>query len=244
MHAPEELYTSDFVRSLFKEMSATYGLVNMVSSFGFCHRWRKQCLALVGAQAGETVVDLMSGMGELWPGLAAATENGGELIGLDFSKEMCARGKELIERRSFRRASILLEDVLDNTIPAACADVVVSSFGLKTFSQHQLSHIAAEVARILKPGGRFAMLEISVTPYAVLRVPYMFYLEKIIPLFGWIMLGNPDNYRLLGVYTKAFRDCTRAAELFRRAGLEVKQTSFFAGCATAVSGTKPAMPAD
>ena len=63
--AREDLYDPAFVRGLFDEMAATYGPVNLLSSFGFCIRWRRQCLRLIDLRPGSTVLDLMCGMGEL-----------------------------------------------------------------------------------------------------------------------------------------------------------------------------------
>jgi ubiquinone/menaquinone biosynthesis C-methylase UbiE len=83
------------------------------------------------------------------------------------------------------------------------------------------------------------MIEISVPPSRLLRVLYLFYLKVCIPLLGALLLGNPENYRLLGVYTERFVNCQRFAAMLERSGLEVHYHSHFAGCATSVSGSKP-----
>jgi len=62
--ADEQIYEPQFVASLFDEMSATYGITNYISSFGFCERWRRQPLEVTRLQPGMLVVDLMTGMGE------------------------------------------------------------------------------------------------------------------------------------------------------------------------------------
>ena len=67
----------------------------------------------------------------------------------------------------------------------------------------------------------------------------MFYLKRVIPLIGRLFLGNPDCYRMLGVYTEAFGDATFFAECLRTAGLESSLVSHLFGCATGVRGTKP-----
>ena len=220
-------------------MSQTYGIVNLVSSFGFCVRWRRQCIEQVPICAGEVVFDLLSGMGELWPRLAAKVGRGGRICAIDFSPAMCAQARVTVERLRETSIDLRQEDVLQNTIRDSSADVVVSSFGLKTFSWGQRARLAREVARILRPGGKFSFLEISVPPLAPLRWPYMAYLKYIVPWIGRLLLGNPDNYRLLGVYTAAHRDCSEFARHCTDAGLRVRQSSFFFGCATGVVGEKP-----
>jgi len=72
-----------------------------------------------------------------------------------------------------------------------------------------------------------------------LRAAYMFYLKWVIPLIGRLLLGNPDCYRMLGVYTQAFGNATHFAGCLRKAGLEVDPVSYFFGCATGVRGRKP-----
>lgn len=117
--------------------------------------------------------------------------------------------------------------------------MIVSSFGLKTFSPDQIERLTVEVARLLKPGGVFSFLEISVPSNRLLRWPYLAYLRYLIPMIGRAFLGNPENYRMLSVYTEHFGNCHWAAQSFERAGLQVQEEAYFFGCATGVSGYKP-----
>src|SRR5262245_20824876 len=220
-------------------MSQTYGVVNLVSSFGFCVRWRRQCIDQVPIRAGDVVFDLMSGRGELWQGLATKVGSVGRIGAIDFSPAMCARSRVTAGRLRETRIDLRQEDVLRNSLADNSADVVVSSFGLKTFTSQQRALLAREVARILRSGGRCSFVEISVPPLALLRWPYMAYLKYIVPLIGRLFLGNPDNYRLLGVYTAAHRDCSEFAGHCTAAGLRVRLSSFFFGCATGVVGENP-----
>lgn len=235
-----DIHSAAFVRALFDEMSLTYGWTNRIASLGFASRWRRQCIELAAARPGETVFDLMSGMGELWPRLATAIGPTGRIGGLDFSAAMCEGARKTAARLQGTVIELREEDMLRNSIPDEVADVVVSCFGLKTFTALQQAEVAFETARILRPGGRLAYVEISVPPSRFLRLPYLFYLHQVIPIIGRLFLGNPNNYRMLGRYTCDFADCGRFAAHCRTAGLEVSQTSYFFGCATGVVGTKPA----
>ena len=80
-----DIYNPTFVRDLFNEMSRTYGITNFISSFGFCKRWRGQCVAQVALRPGMIVCDLMTGMGECWPPITTALQARGQLFALDFS---------------------------------------------------------------------------------------------------------------------------------------------------------------
>ncbi len=235
-----ELYNPKFVTALFDEMSKTYGIVNSISSFGFCFFWRQQCAALNGYHSGETVVDLMSGMSELAITINRRNpEMAIEFVSIDLSSAMCKLADRSVAAKKIN-CKVINGDALHTGLPSGSVDKVVSTFGLKTFSHDQLKLLAAECFRILKPGGRLGFLEISVPPSRLLRIPYMLYLNRLIPIVGRMLLGNPDNYRLLGVYTKAFENCDRAIEIFRGAGFELQPKTFFFGCATGFSGVKGA----
>lgn len=134
---------------------------------------------------------------------------------------------------------VCVADVLAWEPQTALADVVVSSFGLKTFDREQQRQISHTVARLLKPGGTYSFVEISVPPFRPLRGLFMFYLKWVIPLIGRALLGNPDCYRMLGVYTEAFGNATHFVGCLREAGLEAVPVSYFFGCATGVRGVKP-----
>jgi len=232
------LYDPQFVAGLFDEMAETYGLVNYISSFGFCKRWRERCVAMADIAPGMTVYDLMTGMGECWPSIDAALEGAGRVVALDISSTMCRRAHTHIPQMEVP-VQLLQQNMLQNTLLSGQADRVVSCFGLKTFSSEQRATLADEIARLLVPGGRFSLLEISVPPAPVLQAPYMFYLKHVIPQIGQLFLGNPDNYRLLGVYTERFGQIDPFVQKLRNAGLVPMRHRLFFGCATAVTGYKP-----
>jgi demethylmenaquinone methyltransferase/2-methoxy-6-polyprenyl-1,4-benzoquinol methylase len=152
---------------------------------------------------------------------------------------MCDRASAQIQRNGDRAARTLCCDALDLPLPDASVDVVVSTFGLKTFTDDEWLRLGREVARILKPGGRFAFLEFSVPPSPLLRLPFRLYVEHYVPLIGRLVLGNPDHYRLLWQFTSRFENCERVVPAFRQAGLEVSVRSRFFGCATELIGKRP-----
>src|SRR5262249_42557396 len=107
------------------------------------------------------------------------------------------------------------------------------------FDHDQQKRLSQQVARLLRPGGVFSFVEISVPPALLLRLVYLFYLDRLIPLIGRLFLGDPANYKMLGIYTRAFGTCKHFAECLRQCGLEVSEINYFFGCATAVRGVKP-----
>jgi demethylmenaquinone methyltransferase/2-methoxy-6-polyprenyl-1,4-benzoquinol methylase len=233
-----DIYDSSYVRELIEEMSASYRLTNLISSFGFSKIWRDQCVFQAGIQPEATVYELMSGNGDSFSALINKLNAKGEIIAVDFCRRMCEQAKARKDKLAAERVTVLEQDILTNQLPSESADVVISVFGLKTFSDAQKKILAEQIHRILKPGGTFSLLEISMPPNRFLRCLYMFYLRRVIPLIGWIMLGNPNNYRMLGIYTEQFQDCRKTAQIFTVAGLQSKTRLHFFGCATSLVGQK------
>jgi demethylmenaquinone methyltransferase/2-methoxy-6-polyprenyl-1,4-benzoquinol methylase len=180
----------------------------------------------------------MSGNGDSFSALLGKLNAKGEVVAVDFCRRMCEQAKAAKDKLADERVTVLQQDVLTNQLPGESADVVISVFGLKTFSDAQKKIFAEQVHRILKSGGTFSLLEISVPPNRLLRCLYMFYLRRVIPLIGWIMLGNPNNYRMLGIYTEQFQDCRKTAQIFTMAGLKSEIKLHFFGCATSLVGQK------
>src|SRR5690606_12131925 len=124
------------------------------------------------------------------------------------------------------------------SIPSESVDCVTAAFGLKTLGVAELSQFAAEINRILKPGGRFSLLEISVPKHCLLRIPYLFYIRYIIPLIGRLFLGDMQAYRMLGEYTVAFESCRKVSVAFQLPDFTIELRDHFFGCATALIGQK------
>jgi ubiquinone/menaquinone biosynthesis methyltransferase len=235
-----DIHDPDFVRRLFDEMAGSYERVNLITSFGFSRRWRRQCVERADPEHGMTVFDAMTGMGEGWSHILPRIGQSGRIVAIDLSPGMLMHARR--RQAAWPGHDIVLQegDVLANGLPDASVDVVVSLFGLKTLSAEQSHRLALEIARVLRPGGRFALIEVSVPPNRLLRSVYGFYLKRVIPLLGAVLLGNPENYRMLGVYTARFGDARGFAERLRQAGLETMYASYFFGCASGAWGTRPA----
>jgi demethylmenaquinone methyltransferase/2-methoxy-6-polyprenyl-1,4-benzoquinol methylase len=179
----------------------------------------------------------MSGMGELWPSIKKSDLNFKEINAVDISPNMnkiASKNKQHVNGQ----ISILQQDILNNDIPTNSADLIVSSFGLKTFNTDQLSKLAREIKRILKPGGSYSFVEISVPSNILLRFFYMIYLKWVIPVIGFLFQGNSSDYRMLGIYTSEFGSCESFHTELGKQGLESNFQKLFFGCATITWGKK------
>ncbi|WP_179346277.1 class I SAM-dependent methyltransferase [Winogradskyella ursingii] len=234
----KEIYEPKFVEKLFDKMSSSYLKIYYVSSFGFSQRWRRQCVEEIKIEKGKTVVDLMTGMGECWKHIIKKTDINSKLIGLDFSTEMINRAYKNKGKFKKSKIEILKENVFENSIANETADYVISGFGLKTFNDEQLKKLAFEIDRILKPNGKFSLIDVSVPNSKFLKPFYMFYLKNIIPILGKLFLGSPETYRMLGVYTEEFGNSKNVLRIFNKLEFEVEYLENFYGCASGIKGRK------
>lgn len=234
----KEIYEPKFVEKLFDKMSSSYSKMNYITSFGFSERWRRQCVEEIEIKKGKTVVDLMTGMGECWKHILKTSDKSSKLIGLDFSTEMINRAEKNKVKFSDSTIEILKENVFKNSITNETADFVVSGFGLKTFNDEQLEKLANEINRILKPNGKFSLIDVSIPKSKILKPFYMFYLKSIIPLLGKLFLGSPETYKMLGVYTEEFGNSRNAFRIFSKPEFEVEYVEYFYGCASGIKGRK------
>jgi len=234
----KEIYEPKFVENLFDKMSSSYSKVNYITSFGFSERWRRQCVEEIEIEKGKTVVDLMTGMGECWKHILKKSDKDSKLIGLDFSTEMISRAEKNKTIFKNSKIDILKENVFENSIGNETADYVISGFGLKTFNDLQLEKLANEIDRILKPNGKFSLIDVSVPNNSFLKPFYMFYLKNIIPILGKLFLGSPETYRMLGVYTEEFGNSKNVHRIFEKLEFEIEYVEYFYGCASGIKGRK------
>ena len=235
------IYDPEYVANLFDRCSSNYRWWSAVSSFGFIYLWRRQCVGLlVPPKNGDaTVVDLMAGTGEIWPHLLRRFPGLGRVIALDISHRMHLEALDRLHGQYADRISHLEADALQTDLPSEYADLLVSTFGLKTFDTGQQGVLARQIARILKPGGSFFLIEASDPKGWMLRPFYRFYLDRVLPYVERWFLHGANDFSMIGVYTRNFGNASRMETALRDAGLTVVMRKHFFGCATSVAGTKP-----
>lgn len=240
LSAPD-IYDPTFVKDLFDRCSGKYIAFSFACSLGFTERWRRQCVELLALpdQPGLSGYDLMAGTGELWPHLIRARPDIGTITAIDISSGMHKRAMERLHQHRAHRISFIEDDALNSALPDESADFVVSTFGLKTFNPEQHKRLAALVARVLKPGGRFALIEASDPKGWVLRPLYLFHLKQVLPLVEKLFLQGAQDFSMIGQYSTNFGNAAQFTEFLRAEGLEARMEKLFFGCATAACGQKP-----
>lgn len=240
MPAPQDIYDPAFVKSVFDRCSTRYIGFSYAFSFGFTERWRRQCIeALPELAANAEGYDLMAGTGEVWPHLLRRFPQTRAITAVDISSGMHQRALERLHQHRAHKIAFVEDDVLASNLPDQSADFVISTFGLKTFNDEQHARLARLIARVLKPGGTFSLIEASDPHGWSLRSLYRIHMDTVLPIVERTLLKGAQDFAMIGQYTKNFRDASAFAKKLEAEGLAVTYRSYFFGCASGVAGTKP-----
>jgi demethylmenaquinone methyltransferase/2-methoxy-6-polyprenyl-1,4-benzoquinol methylase len=180
---PEGEEKVEAVRSMFDSIAPRYDLVNRIMTLRMDVRWRRRTVGSLGLPAGATVIDLACGTGDLCRELSA---RGMAPIGVDLSFGMLAAART--------EAPLVHGDALRLPLPDASVDGVTCGFALRNFER--LPPFFGELGRVVRPGGRIALLEVAEPPNRLLRWGHGVYFGKVVPLVGGL-LSDPAAYRYL-----------------------------------------------
>lgn len=241
MKPNQDIYDPEYVKDVFDKCSDTYIRFSYLCSMGFTERWRKQCVAAlpVSSIPLKRGYDLMAGTGEVWPHLLKRLPNVETITAVDISAGMHKRAIDRIDTYTSQKIDFIEDNVFESMLGDASADFVVSTFGLKTFNQDQQNQLAALIARILKPGGSFSLIEASDPKGWMLRPLYLFHLKRVLPAIEYLFLAGAQDFSMIGAYSTNFGSAKSFADMLRTNGLEVEYKTYFFGCATGVCGRKP-----
>lgn len=236
-----DIYDPAFVKGVFDRCSRRYISFSYWCSMGFTERWRRQCVAAIPApdSSPDEIVDLMSGTGEVWPHLLARFSDVGHITAVDISSGMHVYALERLHAMRRDAIDFIEADVLAGQLSPNSADVIVSTFGLKTFNAAQHRQLATTIAGTLRPGGTFSLIEASDPRGWIFRPLYRFHLAVVLPIIERIFLHGAQDFAMIATYSRNFGDARAFAADLADAGLDVEYRRYFFGCATGVVGRKP-----
>jgi len=213
------------VRQMFDTIAPRYDLVNRVMTFGLDVRWRKRSVRELGLTKGSRVLDLACGTGDFCRELGRA---GLQVIGADLSYGMLAAART--------DAPLVQADILRLPVPDGAIDGVTCGFALRNLVE--LPGFFAELARVLRPGGRIALLEVAQPDNRLLRAGHGFYFGKVVPRIGGL-LSDPAAYRYLPKSVAYLPEPPVMLEMLRDVGFHtVRRDLCFPGAAQLVTATR------
>ena len=201
------------VRAMFARISSRYDLLNHLLSANIDHRWRRlvaeQLRLLLPAEA--IVLDVACGTGDLTQAIFENT--GAQVIGIDFCRPMLEHALT-----KYRTLSFVEGDALRLPFADEMFDAVTIGFGLRNLSSVRMG--LGELRRVLKRGGRLAILEFSKPTVPGFRALATFYCNRLLPKIGGIISGSRTAYQYLPDSVSRFPDQEELASLMRDAGFD------------------------
>jgi demethylmenaquinone methyltransferase/2-methoxy-6-polyprenyl-1,4-benzoquinol methylase len=184
------------VRAMFDRIAGFYDVMNSVMTAGLHHRWRERAADLAAVTPGSRALDVATGTGDLAVELARRVTPGGEVVGSDFSEGMLERARRKSAAVRWEQANALALPYPDDGFDAATV-----GFGARNFSD--LEQGLREMARVVRPGGRVVVLEITTPTKPPLSTFFSLWFDRIVPLLGRVT-GEEQAYSYLPSSVKRF----------------------------------------
>ncbi len=203
------------VREMFDRIAGRYELLNAVMTAGLYKLWNRKVVRATGLHPGDNALDLACGTGSLTRALAASVGPKGSVLGIDFSAEMLRAA----EARPVANVEYRLGDATDlASVPPARFDAATIAYGARNIPD--LDGLFAEMARVLKPGGRAVCLEIARPTGRLSGAFYGLWFDRVVPKVGGMISGDPHAYSYLPESVKTFVAPDELAVIMERNGLQ------------------------
>jgi len=217
--AVAEAEKAERVRGVFDSVVTRYDLMNDLMSLGIHRLWKRFAVQLTGVRAGQRVLDLASGTGDLAARLAGLVGPEGTVVMSDINAAMLSRGRDRMlddGRAGTVRYAQLDAEALP--FPDGSFDCVTIGFGLRNVTHKERA--LAEMHRVLRPGGRALVLEFSHPTTAPLKAAYDLYSFQVLPRLGRLVASDEASYRYLAESIRMHPDQQTLKAMMEAAGFE------------------------
>lgn len=206
------------VRAMFDRIARVYDRMNSVMTAGLHHHWRRRAVDLAQVTAGDRVVDVACGTGDLSLELARRVGSAGEVVGCDFSEQMLELARDKAAREQAIAAGVRFEwaNALELPYETGRFAAATVGFGARNFSD--LERGLSEMRRVVRPGGKVVVLEITTPTKPPLSTFYRLWFDRIVPSLGKVA-GDSDAYTYLPSSVRRFPGPQELAATLERAGL-------------------------
>ncbi|MDF1507722.1 demethylmenaquinone methyltransferase [Robertmurraya sp. DFI.2.37] len=220
------------VHGVFEKISDNYDKMNSVISFQMHKKWREDTMKRMNVKAGSKALDVCCGTADWTIALAGEVGSNGEVIGLDFSKNMLKVGEEKVNDLHLRNVQLVHGNAMELPFPDQTFDYVTIGFGLRNVPDYL--QVLKEMNRVLKPGGIGVCLETSQPTMFGYRQLFYFYFRFIMPFFGKLFAKSYNEYAWLHESAKDFPGMKELAKMFEQAGFKKVSYKPYSGGAAAV----------
>lgn len=208
------------IGSMFDRIAPTYDLLNAALSFSMDSRWRKTVISSLNIKDGDKVLDIATGTGDM--AARAFRTTGCTVTGLDISRRMLDIAAQK-NKVSHGRFLITEGNALAMPFSSETFDHAMTAFGIRNMSD--LPTFLDEVFRVLKDGGKMAVLELSVPSHLPWKWVYLAYFKTILPVIGGLVSGDFKAYRYLRDSVMGFPPPGELERLMKESGFKVIQSS-------------------
>lgn len=209
------------LHSIFTAVPGRYDLINRIFTWGLDEKWRLKTARLCLESQPKFILDLCCGTGDLAIALAKIADNNPAIIGLDYSLPMLEIAREKIRHSPLKNGVTFIHgDVADLPFPDASFDCTGISFAFRnlTYNNPKTQRYLSEIARVIKKGGRFVIVESSQPPNAILRTLDHFYLRTFVRWMGSALSKNKPAYKYLTESASKFYTAEELSDLLVKAG--------------------------
>ncbi len=222
------------VHGVFSSVASSYDVMNDLMSGGLHRLWKDDFVRRVKPRAGETILDMAGGTGDIAFRLAA---RGATVTVADINADMLDVGQQRAKRRGIEGLAWAVENAETLTFADRAFDAYTIAFGIRNVTD--IPAALAEAHRVLKRGGRFFCLEFSTTSWPGFSDLYRNYSRKMVPRIGQMVAKDADSYRYLIESIERFPDMQAFAAMIRTAGFtQVKAEPILGGLVAIHSGWK------
>jgi demethylmenaquinone methyltransferase / 2-methoxy-6-polyprenyl-1,4-benzoquinol methylase len=218
----------DRIAGMFDAIALRYDLLNHLLSAGIDRRWRNRAVRALALTGAEQVLDLCTGTGDLAIAAATARPGAARVVGIDFAGAMLGVGRGKLRRAGVDRVTLVRADATRIPIGDATVDAVTIGFGIRNVED--MPAACREMRRVLKPGGRLAILEFAVPTTPGLSACYLWYLRHVLPRIGRAVSRHEAAYGYLPASIGAFATPDEFVKILRQASFsEISAVPFTFG---------------
>ncbi len=230
------------LQKMFTAVPPSYDLINRLITFRFDERWRKKAAAVMLADEPGQVLDLCTGSGDLAMHLHKRAAPGTVISALDYSGPMLEVARKKAIKRNAQRINFLLGDAANMPFENHCFDVIGIAFAFRnlTFRNPDKNLFLDEIFRILKPGGKFVVVETSQPSNPFLKNLFHLYMRRITVPLGGMLSGQRHAYHYLAHSAIHFYSPAELIDMMKHAGFDlVLHRPYFGGISAIWAFRKP-----